>query len=167
MDSIMIANECIDGHRRNREPGVVCKLDMEKAYDRVDWDFLFWGFRRKGFGERWIFWISGCVLEPYFSILINGTSKEFFKSSRGLRQGDPLSPFLFTLVGDELSTLLKRVEMVGLVEGFEGGDERIMVSHLQFANDTILLLKEEKENIRNMDVFEDFLSYLQVEGEHG
>lgn len=93
-----------------------------------------------------------CVVESFFSILLNGTSKGFFKSTRGLRQVDPLSPFIFTLVADGLSALLKRAEAGGLVEGFEVRDERIMVSHLQFANDTILFLKAENENIRNMDM---------------
>lgn len=52
LDSVLIANECVDGCKRDREPGVVCKLDMEKAFNRVDWDFLFWVLRKKGFGER-------------------------------------------------------------------------------------------------------------------
>lgn len=54
LDSIMIANGCVDGRWRDKEPGVVCKLDIEKAYDRIDWDFLFWVFKKKGFRERWI-----------------------------------------------------------------------------------------------------------------
>lgn len=148
IDSILIANECVNFRRRANESGVVCKLDMENAYDRVDWEFLRWVLKMKGFGVRWCNWMKGCMESPYFFILINETSKGFFKSSRGLRQGDPLSPFLFSLVADGLPAILKQAERHGLIEGFEVGDDRVMVSHLQFADDTILFLNATWETVR-------------------
>lgn len=137
--------------RRKKEKGVVCKLDMEKAYDRVDWDFLFWFLRNKGLGDKWISWMEGCITDTYFSILLNGTSKGFFKALRGLRQGNPLSPFLFTLVVDDLSSILRRAEERWLVEGFVIRDDRIMVPHLQFTDDIILFLKVGRDNIKNAE----------------
>lgn len=95
--------------------------------------------------------MHGCVVDYWFSILINGTSKGFFKDSRGLRQGDPLSPLLFTIVADGLNFILRRAEQKRSVKGFVVGDDRIMVSHLQFANDDILFLKEDRDNIRSVE----------------
>lgn len=115
---------------RNLVPGLVCKIDFEKAYDRVDWDFLIWVLRQKGFGERWISWISGCLDHPHFSILINGTSKGFFDSSKGIRQGDSLSPFLFTLVADALSELMERAKVKGIIEGYTIGNNGFSINHL-------------------------------------
>lgn len=96
--------------------------------------------------------MKGCIIEPYFSILMNGTSKGFFKATRGLRQGDPLSPFLFSLVADGLCAIFRKAEEVWLVEDFVIGDDRIMMSHIQFADDTILFLKVELDNVKRMEL---------------
>lgn len=76
-DGILVANKCVDSWHKMGRQGIVCKLDMEKAYDRVDWEFLFWVLK-KGFSERWISWMRGCVEHPWFLVLLNGTSKIFF-----------------------------------------------------------------------------------------
>lgn len=91
-------------------------------------------------------------MEPFFSIQINGTSKGFFKAIRGLQQGDPLSPFLFSLVADGLSVILRKAEEASLLEGFIIGNDRVMVTHLQFTDDTILFLKAELDNIKSANM---------------
>ena len=73
---------------------MVCKPDMEKNYNQVSWDFLMYMMRRFGFGSKWQSWIIRCISTLTFSMLINGTLGSFFKSSKSLRQRDPLSPFL-------------------------------------------------------------------------
>lgn len=128
MDGILIAN--VDGRKKRRESGLVCKVDMEKAYNRVDWDFLQWVIEKKSFGKRWIEWIKGCLDHPHFSIMINGTSKRFCSSSRGIRRGDPLSPFLFTLVADAFSALMVRAENHSIIEGFLKGSSGLSITHL-------------------------------------
>lgn len=74
---------------------------------------------KKGFGEKWMGWIMGCLDHPHYSIMINETSKWFFKSPRGLRQGDPLLPFLFFLVVNTFSVLMLTTEEVKLIRGFD------------------------------------------------
>ncbi|KAL5557179.1 hypothetical protein UlMin_039415 [Ulmus minor] len=111
-----------------------------KAYDHVNWDFLDLMLEKKGFGARWRTWMRGCISSANFSIMINGKPRGRFGASRGLRQGDPLSPFLFILVADILGRMMDKAVSIGEVKGFKVGREEVVVSHLQFADDTLFLL---------------------------
>lgn len=73
------------------------------------------------------------------SILVNGVSTGFFEGSRGLRQGDPLSPFLFLLVAEVLGGMLSWAADYGLIEGFSVGNDNVVVTHLQYADDSLIL----------------------------
>jgi hypothetical protein len=141
LDSVLIANECLDSRIKSEEPGVLCKLDMEKAYDHVDWNFLLYLLRRCGFGEKWCSWIQHCISSVRYSVLINGVPSGFFGCSRGVHQGDPLSPFLFVLVMEAFSRMLGAFTERGLISGFSVGSsglDRVNVSHLLFADDTLV-----------------------------
>ncbi|XP_040997873.1 uncharacterized protein LOC121243872 [Juglans microcarpa x Juglans regia] len=92
LDSVLIAIECLDHRLREGVSGILCKLDMEKACDHVNLEFLLYLLGRCGFGDRWISWIRHCVASARFSVLVNSTLTNFFDSSRCLRQGDPLLP---------------------------------------------------------------------------
>ncbi|RVW38710.1 Transposon TX1 uncharacterized 149 kDa protein [Vitis vinifera] len=118
LDAVLIANEIVDERRRSGEEGVVFKIDFEKAYDHVKWDFLDHVLEKKGFSPRWRKWMSGCLSSVSYAILVNGSAKGWVKASRGLRQGDPLSPFLFTLVADVLSRMIMRAKERNMMEGF-------------------------------------------------
>ena len=107
MDAMLIENEAIDSIMKSKGGAILCKLDLEKAYDHVEWPFLFLVLEKMGFGDKWIKWIKWCVPTTRFSILVNGTPSGFFQSSRGLRQGDPISPYLFMVVMKALSYLIK------------------------------------------------------------
>ena len=94
------------------------KLDMSKSYDRMEWGFLEILMRRMGFCERWIGLIMVGVRTVMYSILINGEPKGLITPSRGLRQGDPLSPFLFLLCIEGLHRLITNVARSGYLTGF-------------------------------------------------
>ena len=78
-------------------PRMICKLDIEKAYDHMNWEALLDLLKRMGFGEKWCRWIRICISTVQFFVLVNRSPVDFFGVSRGLRQGDPLSPILFWL----------------------------------------------------------------------
>ncbi|RVW51176.1 Tetratricopeptide repeat protein SKI3 [Vitis vinifera] len=162
VDAVLIANEVVDEKRRSGEEGVVFKIDFEKAYDHVDWGFLDHVLQRKGFSQKWRSWIRGCLSSSSFVILVNGNAKGWVKAFRGLRQGDPLSPFLFTLVADVLSRLIIRAEETGIIEGFFVGRDRTRVSLLQFADDTIFFSKTSMEHLQNLKII--LLVFGQVSG---
>ena len=89
------------------------KLDMYKAYDRVEWIFIEKLMLRMGFCEKWVGWIMECISSVSYAININGEKKGFIKPSRGLRQGDPLSPFLFLICAEGFSALLNQAVRQG------------------------------------------------------
>jgi hypothetical protein len=111
-------------------------MDLEKAYDNVNWDFLLYVLRICGFGEKWCSWIEHCISSVRFSVLVNGSPNGFFSSSRGLRQGDPLLPLLFVFVMEALSRMISAAVGGGLLEGFSVGN--VTFSHLLFAYDTLI-----------------------------
>ena len=107
-------------HQKHRLCGVRClKLDMEKAFDKVEWPFILAIFKHFGFSNKWINLINQCISTPTFSILINGSPKGHFKFHHGLHQGDSISPFLFILVTDVLSRLILQKEAEGLLNGIK------------------------------------------------
>ena len=94
--------------------------------------------------------MRGCLSSVSYAILVNGNAKRWVKASRGLRQGDPLSPFLFTIVVDVLSIMMLRAEKRSLLEGFKVGMNRTRVSHLQFADDTFFFSKSFAEELQTL-----------------
>ena len=150
LDAVLIANETVDSILRRKEKGILCKLDIEKAYDHIRWDFLLQTLERMGFGSKWIRWINWCISTASFSVLFNGSPTRFFRSSKGLRQGDPLSPYLFVIGMEALSCLLKRAVEGNFIFGCRfGGRNRgeIVISHLLYADDTIIFCEANSEQL--------------------
>ena len=95
LDAVLIANEVVDSRWKNNEGGVLCKLDIEKAYDHVNWKFFMAVLRKMGFGEKWINWIDWCISIVKFSVLINDSPSVFFSKFNGIEtRRSPLSLFV-------------------------------------------------------------------------
>ncbi|GAU48216.1 hypothetical protein TSUD_405030 [Trifolium subterraneum] len=107
LDGVLVVNELIDLAKRRKAECLLFKVDFEWAYDSVNWNFLEYMMTRMGFAEGWRRWIHACVFQSSMSVLVNGSTTEDFKVVKGLRQGDPLSPFLFSIVAEGLTGLMR------------------------------------------------------------
>jgi len=146
----MIANEVIEEAKRSKKSCLVFKVDYEKAYDSVSWDFLLYMLRRTCFSSKWIKWIEGCLRSVSISILVNGSPSAEFIPQRELRQGDPLAPLLFNVVVEALNRLLKKAVEKNLFRGFPVGSNNARISILQYADDTIFFGEATMENVKVM-----------------
>ena len=117
------------------------KTDMSKAYDRVEWSFLEALLRKMGFEGKWVSWIHRCISTVSYQILLNGEPKGNIQPTRGLRQGDPLSPFLFILMTEALISQLKGAEEEGRLTGLKIARASPAISHLLFADDSLFFCK--------------------------
>ena len=152
-DNILIAHEMIHGLRTNTkvaEGWMAIKTDMSKAYDRVEWSFLEVLFERMGIDQIWIRWIMECVSSVSFSVLLNGNSHGHIKPERGIRQGDPLSPFLFIICAEALVSCLNSSETAGRLHGIKLTEACPSVHHLLFADDSLLLCKANAEEAKEI-----------------
>ncbi|GKU93948.1 hypothetical protein SLEP1_g7497 [Rubroshorea leprosula] len=147
-DGVVIANEVIDEAKRKRKKSFLFKVDFEKAYDKVCWSFLEFMMMRMGFSKKWRKWIQECLRSSSVSVLINGSPTKEFPVSKGICQGDPLSPFLFLIVAEGLNGLVSATVEKNLYKGVKVGNGDTMITHLQFADDTIFFEEASDENIK-------------------
>ena len=124
------------------------KLNMSKVYNRVEWIFLCRLMENMGFENHWIQLIYGCISSVSYSILVNGEPHGDIKPTRGLRQGNPLSPYLFLLVSEGLNGLIQQAMATSAIRGFFLCRNGPWISHLFFADDTLLFCKLELKEVQ-------------------
>ncbi|KAA3467625.1 reverse transcriptase [Gossypium australe] len=140
-DNVLLAYEILHTFKKKRtgrKGFMTVKVDMSKAYDRVEWDFLKKIMLKMGFAESWVDLIMKCISTVSYSVITNGGRGSNFKPARGLRQGDPLNPFLFLICSEGLSSLMRLAKVEGLIKGARASRRGPEISHLLFADDCIL-----------------------------
>jgi hypothetical protein len=149
LDGIVVAHETIHSLQSSKKPGMLLKLDLSKAYDRINWNFLKAMLGAFGFDPSWINWIISLSSMTLFSILVNDSPSPTFNASWGLRQGDPLSPVpLYYSSGKPIGRFLQHSQREGLLKGLEISPRTEPLTHLQFVDDTLLLGKPTVQEAR-------------------
>ncbi|GKA85174.1 RNA-directed DNA polymerase, eukaryota, reverse transcriptase zinc-binding domain protein [Tanacetum coccineum] len=134
LDGPFILNEVLQWCKLKKKYSFILKIDFEKAYDSVRWDYLDDVLRKIGFGEKWCGWIQECLRSFWGSVLVNGSPTEEFQFFKGLKQGNPLSPFIFILVMESLHISFKRVMDAGMFNGIVLNSV-MHLSHMFYADD--------------------------------
>lgn len=114
---------------------------MSKAFDRVEWSFLEALLLKLGFSTQWVSWIKICISSVSYQVLLNGEPKGKITPSRGIRQGDPLSPFLFILLTEALISQIQGAEREGRITGLKIARNSPQISHLLFADDSLFFCR--------------------------
>lgn len=143
-DNVLIAFEiihCIQKSVRVSENNVALKLDISKAYDRVDWGYLKKRMQAMGFCSKWVSWMMMCVSTISYEVCFNGTNIGPINPSRGIRQGVPLSPYLFLFCVEGLSLALSKAVSEEVIHGVKISSSAQVISHLLFADDSFLFFR--------------------------
>eukprot|EP00253_Pinus_taeda_P006650 PITA_06650 len=139
VDNFTLVQEAILSSQQRKEQVMAIKLDLANAFDRVNHSFLLNVLKKFGFGARFINWIWACISEPWIAPLVNGRSAGFFKATRGLRQGCPMSPLLFLIQASVLSFHLNNQMQEQEISGISIARGVQNINHVLFADDTLLL----------------------------
>ncbi|XP_074336620.1 uncharacterized protein LOC141673779 [Apium graveolens] len=147
-DNIMISYEImhyLKRKSRGKEGYMALKLDMSKAYDRIEWEFLRRVLLKMGFDERWVQLVLKCVTTVSYNVIHGEHEIGPILPSRGIRQGDPLSPYLFIICAERLSSLIRKYEACRWLHGIKICRRAPVVSHMLFADDSYLYCKADTE----------------------
>nr|XP_009598913.1 uncharacterized protein LOC104094650 [Nicotiana tomentosiformis] len=148
-ENVLLAQDIISSiNQKNTGNNVLIKLDMNKAYDRISWMFLCGVLRKMGFAEQWIHTVWNLISNVWYSILINDKREGFFKSARGLKQGDSLSPSLFIITVEALSKVLNNLHENSDFSGFTMNKKGPQINHLAYTDDLIIFISGNTKSLR-------------------
>nr|GEU95546.1 RNA-directed DNA polymerase, eukaryota, reverse transcriptase zinc-binding domain protein [Tanacetum cinerariifolium] len=149
-DSVLMANVIVTWAKKHKKKIMMFKVDFEKAYDSLSWNYLDCMFDYMGFGDKWRMWIQGCLVSARSSVLLNGSSTKEFHIHRGLRQGDPLSTFMFILAMEGLHILIEDAVQNSQFRGVFMESPPIHMSHLFYADDAIFMGEWDRNNVGSL-----------------
>ncbi|XP_042959546.1 uncharacterized protein LOC122294694 [Carya illinoinensis] len=165
-DNVLVAYEALHSmgtRMKGRKWSVALKLDMSKAYDRVEWGFVEVVMSKMGFPLKWINLIQTCLNSITYSILVNGAPQQKFVPSRGIRQGDPMSPYIFIICAEALTSLLNQAEKHKEITPIHIGRGPITINHLFFADDNLLFCQANPKEL--MYLLDTLAVYEQASGQ--
>lgn len=166
-DNILLTQELMHNYHLDRGPArCALKVDLRKAFDTISWDFIIRGLQAIGTPDCMVGWIKACISSATFSVSLNGELHGFFPSSRGLRQGDPLSPYLFVLGIEGLGGLLKTASL-GAQFRFHWRCKQNAITHLTLADDLMIFSHADLASVKIIrEVLNNFSSLSGVEINH-
>nr|GEW90194.1 RNA-directed DNA polymerase, eukaryota, reverse transcriptase zinc-binding domain protein [Tanacetum cinerariifolium] len=150
LDGPFMVSEIIDWYKKRNKLLMILKVDFEKAFDSVSWNYLNYILLHMGFGDDWRVWIRACLHSSQTSLLVNGSPTPEFSLERGLLQGDPLSPLLFVLVMEGLHLSLEKDLLTKRIKGVSVGRPCINLSQFFFADDVIILSECNVQDLHNI-----------------
>ena len=152
-DNVLVTFELmhyLEHKKEGKEGFVAIKLDMSKVYDKVEWDFIKQVMEKMGFHEKWVELIMHCITFVSYSILVNGVAYGSITPTRGLRQGDPISPYIFLLCVDGFSSLINDVARNHRISGVSICRVCPKITHLFFADNSLLFCKANSQECQNL-----------------
>lgn len=152
-DNILISHEVLHYLKTSsasKRCSMAVKTDMSKAYDRLEWDFIEEVMIHLGFHPIWVEWIMQCVKTVSYSFLINESAQGWVQPQRGIRQGDPMSPYIFILCSEVLSGLCRKAQEEKKLQGIRVATNSPRVNHLLFADDTLFFCRTNKRSITTL-----------------
>jgi hypothetical protein len=162
-ENILLAQELVwNYHRKEGEAGqprCTLKVDLMKAYDSVDWKFMVHCLACCGFPAKFVKWVKMCIASPRFSISLNGTLVGYFKGEKELRQGGPLSAYLFVIAIEVFYRILGDLTREGLGFKFHPKCSKLKLTHLCFANDLLIF---SVANLSSISIIKDALLEFEV-----
>lgn len=165
-DNIFLAHEVMHTLKKKRKGlngFLAVKIDMSKAYDRVNWKFLEMFMRKIGMDSQWVDRVLQCVSSVTYKLKINGEISAPIYPVRGLRQGDPISPYLFILCREWLSLKFRKLQRANLLQGIQIARGAPRINHLLFADDCLIFVKAE---LPQLDILKKVLfKYEQLAGQ--
>lgn len=165
MENVLLATKIVkDYHREDISPRFAMMIDISKAFDSVQWSFLLSTLKALGIPEKFIKWISLCIMTISLSVQVNGELAGYFQTKRGLRQGFSLSPYFFVICMNVLSKMLDEAASRNLI-GFHPKCKNIGITHLCFADDLMVFIERTRRSVEGiLKVFEEFnrMSCLKI-----
>lgn len=160
IDNILLGHEVVrDYHKSSGKPRCTVKIDLKKAFDSINWDFVLHTMSAMGFPPLYLSWIKECISSPSYSIKINGSLEGCFAGMKGIRQGDSLSPYIFVICMEVLSNMLDKAFSSREIS-YHPLCKKIGLTHFCFADDLIIVAEASVQSLSNIQSLSSISSIL-------